>query len=316
MDELSTQNQYTNFLIYTAPSGDVRIETLLQNETLWLTQKQMESLFDVKKSTLSEHFNNIFSSGELVRDATVRKFRTVQNEGGREVSRNIEHYNLDAILSVGYRVNSRQATQFRLWASKILKGYIIKGFAMDDDRLKNGQYFGKDYFQELLERVRSIRASERRIYQKVTDVFAECCLDYDNKSETAKHFYAHVQHQFHFAITGQTAAEIVFTRVDSSKEKAGMTTYKHAPDGRVLKSDVVIAKNYLQEDEIKKLERTISSYFDYIENQIEQHQTLSMEAFSQSVDKFLSFNDFKVLDGFGSVSHQQAKQKAHREYDQ
>jgi hypothetical protein len=216
---------------------------------------------------------------------------------------------------VGYRVNSHQATQFRIWATNILKEYIIKGFAMDDERLKNGQYFGKDYFKELLERVRSIRASERRIYQQITDIFAECCPDYDNQSETAKHFYANVQNKFHYAITGQTAAEIIYNRVDSSKQKSGMQTYKNAPDGRVLKSDVAIAKNYLEEGEIKKLERTISSYFDYIENQIEQRQTMKMADFSKSVDKFLSFNDFKILSDFGSITHESAKKKAHLEYD-
>jgi len=314
MNELNTHHQETEFLFYQTPNGEVKVEVVLYDETLWLPQKRIAELFGVQTPAVAKHIGNIIADDELT-EATISKMEIVQKEGVRKVKRTLDFYNLDMIIAVGYRVNSRQATQFRIWATSILKEYVIKGFAMDDDRLKNGQFFGKDYFKELLERVRSIRASERRVYQQITDIFAECCLDYDNKSETAIHFYAHVQNKFHFAITGQTAAEIVYSRVDANKEKTGMTTYKHAPDGRVLKSDVVIAKNYLEEDEIKKLERTVASYFDYIENQIEQHTTLSMESFSQSVDKFLSFNDFKVLDGLGNISHQQAKQKAFHEYD-
>ena len=311
---MTTQDQLTEFLLYTTAEGDIKVETLLHDESIWLSQKRMSALFGVQVPAITKHISNILDDKELT-EATISKMEIVQQEGNRNVSRQVDFYNLDMIIAVGYRVNSRQATQFRIWATNTLKEYIIKGFAMDDDRLKNGRHFGKDYFKELLERVRSIRASERRIYQQITDIFAECCLDYDNQSDTAKHFYANVQNKFHFAITGNTAAEIIHNRVDSSKQKSGMLTYKNAPEGRVLKSDVTIAKNYLEEGEIKKLERTISSYFDYIENQIEQRTTLSMEAFGDSVDKFLSFNDFKVLEGYGNISREQAKQKAHDEYD-
>lgn len=309
---LTTQQQLTEFLLYTTADGEIKVETLLFNESIWLTQKRMSELFGVQRPAITKHLKNIFETHEL-EEQSVSSILEHTAEDGKNYNTN--YYNLDAIIAVGYRVNSRQATQFRIWATNTLKEYIIKGFAMDDDRLKNGRHFGKDYFKELLERVRSIRASERRIYQQITDIFAECCMDYDSQSDTAKHFYANVQNKFHYAITGNTAAEIVYNHVDSSKQKSGMLTYKNAPAGRVLKSDITIAKNYLKEDEIKKLERTISSYFDYIENQIEQRTTLSMEAFGESVDKFLSFNDFKVLEGYGNVSSEQAKQKAHDEYD-
>nr|VFJ96448.1 MAG: Uncharacterized conserved protein [Candidatus Kentron sp. H]VFJ97507.1 MAG: Uncharacterized conserved protein [Candidatus Kentron sp. H]VFK02820.1 MAG: Uncharacterized conserved protein [Candidatus Kentron sp. H] len=288
------------------------MEVLLQEETIWLPQRRIAELFGVERSVVTKHLTNIFSSNELVETSVCANFAHTAADGKKY---NTKYYNPDAILSVGYRVNSRQARRFRIWATKTLEEYIIKGFAMDDERLKNGRYFGKGYFRELLERVRSIRASERRIYQQITDIFAECCMDYDKNSETAKLFYANVQNKFHYAITGRTAVEIVYSRVDAEKELAGMLTYKNAPDGRVLKSDVTIAKNYLTEAEIKKLERTISSYFDYIENQIEKRNAFSMAAFSESVDRFLAFNDFEVLEGFGGVSHEQAKQKAHAEYD-
>ncbi|MFK5914172.1 MAG: virulence RhuM family protein [Woeseiaceae bacterium] len=310
--DITTQDQLTEFLLYNTADGGVKVEIFLYNENIWLPQKRIAELFGKSRKTIGEHLKNIFNEGELDENSVCRNFRHTADDGKNY---NTKYYNLDAILSVGYRVNSSQATQFRIWATQILKEYIIKGFAMDDDRLKNGQFFGKDYFKELLERVRSIRASERRIYQQITDIFAECCVDYDGQSETANLFYANVQNKFHYAITGHTAAEIVYQRVDAQQEKSGMLSYKNAPKGRVLKSDVVIAKNYLKEDEIKKLDRTVSSYFDYIENQIEQHNTLSMDAFSQSVNKFLSFNDFKILDGFGSVTQQQAKTKAYQEYE-
>ena len=313
---LTIQDELTDFLLYNTPSGNIRVETLLHNENIWLPQKRIAQLFNVATNTINEHLKNIYDSKELEKGATVRNFRILQKEGNREVERLTKFYNLDVILSVGYRVNSRQATQFRQWATKTLKEYIIKGFAMDDERLKNGQYFGKDYFKELLERVRSIRTSERRIYQQITDIFSECCIDYDNTSEITKNFYASVQNKFHYAITGQTAAEIVNTHVDKNLPNAGLQTWKNAPDGRILKSDITVVKNYLEEDEIKKLERTISSYFDYIENQIEQRKELTMEGFGQSVDKFLSFNDFKVLDGFGHISQQKAKEKAYFEYEE
>ncbi len=310
--EITIKDELTDFLLYTTADGGIKVETLLHKENLWLSQKRIAELFGVQRPAITKHLSHIFEEGELNEDSVCSILEHTAEDGKNYKTK---YYNLDAILSVGYRVNSRQATQFRIWATNTLKEYIIKGFVLDDDRMKNGRHFGKDYFKELLERVRSIRASERRIYQQITDIFAECCDDYDNQSDTAKHFYANVQNKFHYAITGKTAAEIVYNRVDANKQKSGMLTYKNAPEGRVLKTDVSIAKNYLKEDEIKKLERTISSYFDYIENQIEQRNSLSMEAFGESVNKFLSFNDFKVLEGYGSVSHQQAKQKAHSEYD-
>lgn len=314
MSDLIPSNN--NFILYTAPNGNVKIEAYIQDETIWLTQQKMADVFGVTKSTISEHLSNIYDSGELEKQATVRKFRTVQIEGEREVARNLEYYNLDVIISVGYRVNSTKATQFRIWATNILKEFIVKGFAMDDDRLKQGTTaFGKDYFKELLERVRSIRASERRIYQQITDIFAECSIDYDPKAEITKNFYAIVQNKFHFAITGKTAAEIIYLKADSSKPQMGLTTFKNAPDGRILKSDIEIAKNYLHEKEIKQLERTVSGYFDYIENLIERQNTFTMEALAGSVNKFLSFNEYKIMEGFGKVSHQQAINKASKEYD-
>ena len=314
MSDLIPSNN--NFILYTAPNGNVKIEAYIQEETIWLTQQKMADVFGVAKSTISEHLSNIYESGELEKQATVRKFRTVQTEGEREVARNLEYYNLDAIISVGYRVNSSKATQFRIWATKVLKEFIVKGFAMDDDRLKQGSTaFGKDYFKELLERVRSIRASERRIYQQITDIFAECSIDYDPKAEITKNFYALVQNKFHFAITGKTAADIIYLKADSSKPQMGLTTFKNAPDGRILKSDIEVAKNYLEEKEIKQLERTVSGYFDYIENLIERQNTFTMEGLAESVNKFLSFNEYKILEGFGKVSHQQAISKAAQEYD-
>ncbi|HDI3223281.1 virulence RhuM family protein [Vibrio mimicus] len=316
MPNLSLQDQTSEFLLYTAPNGDVKVEVLLSGETIWLTQKRIAQLFGVGVPAISKHLDNIYDSGELQREATISILETVQQEGKREVKRKLEYYNLDAVISVGYRVNSAQATQFRIWATQLIKDYIIKGFAMDDERLKNGRFFGKDYFKELLERVRSIRASERRIYQQITDIFAECSIDYDPKSETTRLFYAHVQDKFHFAITGHTAAEIIALKADANQPLMGMTTYKNAPSGRVLKSDTTVAKNYLSEDEIKKLERAVSAFFDYIEGIIERRNTFTMEAFAESVNKFLTFNEYQVLEGYGSVSRKVAEQKAHAEYEQ
>lgn len=270
-------------------------------------------LFGRAKSTISEHIWNVFEERELEKDSVVREFRTTASDGKNY---NTSFYNLDVIISVGYRVKSPQGTQFRIWATRTLKEYIIKGFALDDERLKQGKtVFGKDYFRELLERVRSIRASERRIYQQVTDIFAECSIDYDPKSPITKKFYATIQNKFHFAITGKTAAEIIFLKADSSKPQMGLTTYKNAPDGRVLKSDTTIAKNYLEEKQIKQLERTVTSYFDYIEGLIERENTFSMEDLALSVNKFLEFNEYKVLDGLGKRSKKQAENKAYSEYD-
>lgn len=306
-----------NFILYTTPEGEVKLNVLLENETIWLTQKAMGILFDTTPQNITIHLKNIFESGELEEGATCKEYLQVQIEGGREVSRKQKMYNLDVIISVGYRVNSAKATQFRIWATKTLKEYIIKGFVLDDNRLKQGEaVFGKDYFRELLERVRSIRASERRIYQQITDIFAECSIDYNPQAEITKNFYAMVQNKFHFAITGQTAAEIIYKNADAKKENMGLTTWKNAPEGRIIKTDTTIAKNYLQEKEIKQLERTVTGYFDYIENLIERENTFTMEGLANSVDKFLNFNEFKVLEGKGTKSHKQAITKAGKEYDQ
>lgn len=310
--QLSLQDQSTEFLLYTAPNGAVKVEVLLSGETLWLTQKRMAELFGVGVPAISKHLKNIFESHELEPDSVISILETTAEDGKKY---QIQYYNLDAVISVGYRVNSAQATQFRIWATALIKEYIIKGFAMDDERMKNGHYFGKDYFRELLERVRSIRASERRIYQQITDIFAECSIDYDSRSLTTQQFYAHVQDKFHFAITGHTAAEIISLKADANKPLMGMSTYKNAPDGRVLKSDATIAKNYLSEDDIKKLERAVSAFFDYIEGIIERRNTFTMESFAESVNKFLAFNEYQILEGYGKVSRKLAEQKAHAEYD-
>ncbi len=312
---LTTRDETTDFLLYTAPDGQVKVECVLHDETIWLTQKRIAELFEVGVPAISKHLDNIYADGELVREATVSILETVQQEGTRQVKRKVEFYNLDAIISVGYRVNSSKATQFRIWATQLLKEYITKGFAMDDERLKNGRFFGKDYFRELLERVRSIRASERRIYQQITDIFAECSIDYDPKSQTTKNFYAHVQDKFHFAITGYTAAEIIYQNADAKKPLMGMMTYKNAPDGRVLKSDTTIGKNYLKEDEIRKLERAVAGFFDYIERIIENRTTFTMESFAESVNRFLEFNEYQILESYGSVSRKKSEEKAFAEYD-
>ena len=277
----------------------------------------MSLLFDTTTQNITIHLKNIFESGELDEMATCKEILQVQQEGDRQVSRKQKFYNLDAIISVGYRVNSSKATQFRIWATQTLKEFIIKGFVLDDERLKQGTTaFGKDYFKELLRRVRSIRASERRIYQQVTDIFAECSIDYDPKSEITKNFYAMVQNKFHFAITGKTAAEIIHLSANAKKENMGLTTWKNSPDGRVLKSDVIIAKNYLQEKEIQQLERTVTGYFDYIEGLIERENTFTMEGLAESVNKFLTFNEYRVLSGKGRISKLQADKKAVKEYDE
>lgn len=312
---MNNLNKKTNFILFTSPDGEVKLEVFLQNETIWLTQKMMAELFEVEIPTINYHLAEIYKSAELSEERTIRKFRIVQNEGNRAVEREVSFYNLDAIISVGYRVNSSRATQFRIWATQVLREYIVKGFAMDDARLKQGeQTFGKDYFEELLERVRSIRTSERRIYLKITDIFAECSVDYDPNSKSTTDFFATVQNKFHFAIAGLTAAEIIYQTADHKKPNMGLITWKNSPKGRVLTSDVAVAKNYLSEKEIKKLERTISSFFDYVELLIENHQAFTMSEFAESVNKFLSFNEFKILDGKGEISMKQAEQKALAEY--
>ena len=305
------------FLLYSLPNEEGKVQVVIKDETIWCTQKAMAQLFGVDKSGISRHISNIFKEGELQQDTTVAKIATVVNRGIRgEVEELVDFYNLDMIIAVGYRVSSPKATRFRQWATKILNEYIKKGFVMDDERLKQGKaVFGKDYFRELLERVRSIRTSERRIWQQITDIYAECSIDYDKNAPTTREFYAMIQNRFHYAITGQTAAEIIYTKADHSKDHMGLTTWKNAPDGRVLKSDVTVAKNYLQEKEIRQLERAVSSYFDYIENQIERQNAFNMEQFAASVDKFLTFNDYKILPGKGRISAAQAKEKAESEYD-
>ena len=301
------------FILYTAPSGEIRVDVLLQNESVWLSQKAMALLFDCSADNVSLHLKNIFESKELEENAVTEVFSATASDGK---TYKVKHYSLDAIISVGYRVSSTKATQFRIWATQTLKEYIIKGFVLDDNRLKQGQaIFGKDYFKELLQRVRSIRANERRIYQQVTDIFAECSIDYDSNADITKKFYATVQNKFHFAITGNTAAEIIAKTADAEKENMGLTTWKNSPSGRVLKSDVVVAKNYLQEKEIKQLERTVTGYFDYIEGLIERENTFTMSQLATSVNKFLNFNDYKVLDGKGKISKIQADKKAIAAYE-
>lgn len=301
------------------PEADGKVQVVIKDETLWCTQKAMAQLFGVGVPAISKHLKNIFEEGELSREVVVSKMEITTQHGAIEdkmQTHSVDFYHLDAIIAVGYRVSSLKATRFRQWATKILNEYIRKGFAMDDERLKQGTaVFGKDYFRELLERVRSIRASERRIWQQITDIYAECSTDYDKNSPTTHDFYAMIQNRFHYAITGQTAAEIIYTKADHAKKNMGLTTWKHAPDGRVLKSDVSIAKNYLQEKEIHQLERAVSSYFDYIENQIERHNVFNMEQFVASVNKFLTFNDYKILPDKGKISAAQAKKKAEEEYD-
>jgi hypothetical protein len=310
------ENQQNNFLIYSTPNNNVRVDVFIQDETIWLTQKSLAELFDTSTQNITTHLKNIYEDAELQEDGTCKEILQVQVEGKREVSRSTKFYNLDAIISVGYRVNSGKATQFRIWATNTLKEYIIKGFVMDDARLKQGQtIFGKDYFKELLQRVRSIRASERRIYQQVTDIFAECSIDYDKNATITKEFYAMVQNKFHFAITGKTAAEIIYKSADSNKDGMGLTTWKNAPDGRIIKTDVIVAKNYLQENEIKQLERTITGYFDYIQGLIERETSFTMEQLAVSVNEFLNFNRYKVLEGRGRISKLQADRKAVKEYD-
>ena len=298
------------------PEDSGKVQVVIKDETIWCTQKAMAQLFGVGIPAVSKHLKNIFEEGELLPEMTISKMETVINRGKRgEVSEQIDFYNLDAIIAVGYRVNSIKATKFRQWATKILNEYIRKGFAMDDERLKQGTaLFGKDYFRELLERVRSIRASERRIWQQITDIYAECSIDYDRNSQTTRDFYAMVQNRFHYAITGQTAAEIVYTKADHTKEHMGLTTWKNSPDGRILKSDVSIAKNYLQEKEIRQLERTVAGYFDYIEDLIERENTFNMEQFAASVNEFLTFRRYQILPDKGKISAAQAKKKAEDEY--
>ena len=304
------------FLIYNTPEEQVSVDVIVKDETIWVTQRTMAELFGCSSDNISLHLKNIYASNELQENSTTEEFSVVRKEGSRNIKRKVTFYNLDAIISVGYRVNSSKATKFRIWATQVLKEYIQKGFAMDDERLKQGNtVFGKDYFRELLERVRSIRASERRIWQQITDIFAECSIDYDKNSEETRSFYAMVQNKFHYAIVGQTAAEIIYSKADRTKEHMGLTTWKNAPEGRVLKSDVAVAKNYLNEKEIRQLERAVTGYFDYIEDLIERENTFDMKEFAASVNEFLAFRRYDILPDKGKVSRQQALEKAYAEYD-
>ncbi len=303
-----------NYLLYKSEDEKVSVNALIKDETIWLTQKAMAELFGCSSDNISLHLKNIFASGELVKETVTEKISATASDGKNYPT---QFYNLDAIISVGYRVNSHKATQFRIWATKVLKEYMTKGFVLDDERLKQGKtVFGKDYFKELLERVRSIRASERRIWQQITDIFAECSIDYDKNATITHEFYAMIQNKFHYAIAHQTAAEIIYSRADRNQEHMGLTTWKNAPDGRVLKSDVTIAKNYLDEKQIRRLERAVSGYFDYIEDLIEDEKVFTMEQFAVSVNEFLAFRRFDILEGKGNISAKQAKEKAELEYDE
>lgn len=301
------------FLLYNMPDADGKVQVVIKDETLWCTQKAMAQLFGVGIPAISKHLKNIFEEGELVADSVISKMETTAADGKNYTT---TYYSLDAIIAVGYRVSSLKATRFRQWATKILNEYIKKGFAMDDERLKQGNaVFGKDYFRELLERIRSIRTSERRIWQQITDIYAECSTDYDKNSPTTRDFYAMIQNRFHYAITGQTAAEIIYSKADHTKDHMGLTTWKNAPNGRVLKSDVSIAKNFLQEKEIRQLERAVTGFFDYIEDLIERENTFNMAQFSASVNEFLTFRRYQILPDKGKISAAQAKKKAEEEYD-
>ena len=306
-------SQDIQFILYNLPEKEGKVQVIIRDETLWCTQKAMAQLFGVDRTVVSKHLKNIFESAELQQDSVCAKFAHTAEDGKIY---NTQFYNLDAVISVGYRVNSLQATRFRQWTTKILNEYIKKGFVLNDDRLKQGEtVFGQDYFQELLERIRSIRASERRIWQKITDIYAECSIDYDKDSPTTHDFYAMIQNRFHYAITGQTVAEIVYHNADHAKEHMGLTTWKNSPNGRILKSDVTVAKNYLPEKKIKELELAVSAFFEYIENLIRRRNTFNMEQFSESVAKFLSFMDYQILPDKGRISAVQAKAKAEQEYD-
>lgn len=313
---IKMQNKQITIALYHIDGQNENAQVLIKDNTIWASQKTIAELFGVSVPTINEHIKNILSEGELDKNSTIRKILIVQNESTRQVSREIEHYNLDMIISVGYRVNSKKATHFRIWATKVLKEFTLKGFVLDDERLKQGgAIFDKDYFKELLERVRSIRASERRIYQQITDIFAECSIDYDKNSAITQEFYATIQNKFHYAITHKTAAQIIYENANAQKENMGLTSWKNAPKGRILKSDVSVAKNYLNEAQIRKLERAVSGYFDYIEDLIERENTFTMEEFAQSVNEFLAFRKYDILKDKGKISHQKALEKANSEYE-
>lgn len=311
---MSKLEELRDLIIYQSKNNEnIAVEVLYDNEDFWLTQKNMSKLFNVEVNTINYHLKEIFKSNELIEESVIRKIRITANDGKNY---NTNFYSLDAIIAVGYRVNSKEATDFRIWATNTLKEFIKKGFVLNDEFLKNGPKFGKDYFKELLERIRSIRTSERRIWQQITDIFAECSIDYDRDSETTKKFYAMIQNKFHYAITGNTAAEIIYKKADHTKENMGLTTWKNSPDGRILKSDVMIAKNYLEEKQIKRLERAVSGYFDYIEDLVERENAFTMEEFAKSVNEFLEFRKYDILKDNGKISRKMAEEKAEKEYDE
>jgi hypothetical protein len=309
-------NEEQSILFYTTPTGDVNVQVLFNNETLWLPQKRMAELFGVDRSVITKHLKNIFESGELDPQATCAIIAQVQNEGGRSVSRNIEFYNLDAIIAVGYRVNSFQATQFRIWATRVLKEFIIKGFVLDDDRLKQGKQWGEDYFAQLLDRIREIRASERRFYQAITDIYQQCSVDYDPKAPMTQTFFATVQNKLHWAIHGHTASELIAQRADASKPNMGLTTWKNAPEGKILSEDVTVAKNYLEEAELKKLNRIVTMYLDYAESQAERQIPMTMQDWITKLDAFLQFNEYDLLKDAGKVQAKVAKTLALEQFKQ
>jgi len=308
------KNHSSDIILYTSPEGHIRVEVMYEDETFWLSQKHMAELFGVEVNTINYHLKEIFKSGELQEDRTIRKIRIVQQEGTRSVQREVVFYDLDAIIAVGYRVNSFQATQFRIWATKVLKEFIIKGFVLDDERLKQGSRFGKDYFDELLERIREIRASERRFYLKITDIYEQCSIDYNKDAEITQTFFKTVQNKLHWAITGHTAAEIIARRADASEPNMGLKTWKNAPKGKILKGDITIAKNYLEEKEIKALERVVTMYLDYAENQAARQIPMKMTDWVSKLDAFLQFNEYDILKNAGKVSHEVAKKLAEKEY--
>lgn len=307
--------QENEIIFYTTPDGAVHVEVFFQNETFWLSQKKLADLFGVEVNTINYHLKEIFKSGELQELATIRKIRIVQKEGNRDVARDVDFYNLDAIIAVGYRVNSFQATQFRVWATKTLREFIIKGFVLDDERLKQGKRFGKDYFDELLDRIREIRASERRFYLKITDIYEQCSIDYNKDAEITQKFFKTVQNKLHFAISGKTAAQIIAERADAKKPNMGLQTFKNAPHGKVLKGDISVAKNYLIEKEIKDLERIVSMYLDYAENQAARQIPMKMADWVTKLDAFLQFNEYQILKDAGKIRHDVAVKLAEKEYE-
>ena len=312
---MEDKNQNNNIIFYTTPTGNVKIDVVFNEETFWLNQKRMAELFGVEVPAINKHLSNIYETGELIKNATISILETVQKEGARNVRRNLEFYNLDAIIAVGYRVNSHQATQFRIWATQTLREFIIKGFVLDDDRLKQGKHFGKDYFDELLERIREIRASERRFYLKITDIYEQCSVDYNKDSELTHKFFKTVQNKLHWAITGKTAAELIANRANATLPNMGLTTWKNAPQGKILKSDIGTAKNYMQEKEIKELERIVTMYLDFAELQAERQVPMKMEDWVSRLDAFLQFNEYNVLTDAGKISHDLAIKLADTEFE-